>query len=192
MKKKMLPRLIKVVIIFSLMIEIASCSFAAKKEPINKEGAVFTLEEVQINGWGSGAANQDSNLTAEKMLRYALEDEYIKRTRYELISEKFKIEEPFYSMSKSETCSILKLLTLFSKYNVPVPADKSLEYIKTPKNLLEGYNLSIKGEENNAAMYDKFLRNDTLNDDIKLAFTKLRNISKENMEALCEEYKKLN
>lgn len=192
MKRRMLSILLKVVIIFFLIFGVIGCSFTAKKEPINKDGAVFTLEETQVNGWGSGAANQDSNLTVEKMLRYALEDEYIKRTRYELISEKFKIEEPFYSMSKSETCSILKLITLFSKYDVPVPSDKSLEYIKTPKTLLEGYNLSIKGEESNIIMYDKFLQDNNLNEDIKVVFTKLKNISRENIEALHEEYKKLN
>ncbi|MFU0824195.1 MULTISPECIES: hypothetical protein [Clostridium] len=187
MKKKILPELLTLVFIFYSAIGLTGCrllSIIYRKEPINKENTVFTLETTQANGWGSGAANQDDNLTFEKMLRYAIEDEYIKRTRYELISEKFKIDEPFYSMAKCETGNILALITLFSKHNIPVPQDKSLEYIKTPKTIEDAYNLSIKGEENNIIMYEKFLKDESLDEDAKAIFSKLRDISKENLNKL--------
>ncbi|KYH28394.1 MULTISPECIES: hypothetical protein [Clostridium] len=187
MKKKILSILLTLVLSFYLGIGLTGCSLTNRKEPVNKENTVFTLETTQVNGWGSGAANKDDNLTFEKMLRYAIEDEYIKRTRYELISEKFKIEEPFYSMAKCETGNILTLISLFSKHNLPVPRDKSLEYIKTPKSIEEAYDLCIKGEENNIIMYEKFLKDESLEEDAKAIFLKLRDISKENINKLSKK-----
>lgn len=191
MKKRILTKIL-IIIILSLSVGYTGCNFSMRNEPINKEGAVFTLEDIAVNGWGSGAANQDNNLTIEKMLKYALEDEYIKRTRYELICDKFDVKEPFYTMSKSETANIMKLITLFSKHNITIPADRSIEYIKTPKTLMEGYSLSIKGEENNAAMYEKFLKDNSIDVDMKEVFIKLISSSRENMKSLHEEMIKLN
>lgn len=192
MSKKVLPKSLIVSIVFFMILGAVGCSFSSRRGPINKDDAVFTVEEVLVNGWGSGAASKDNDLTVEKMLRYALEDEYIKRTRYEMISEKFKIEEPFYTLSKTETSSMLRLISLFSKYNVPVPEDKSIEYIKMPKTLLEGYTLSVKGEENNIAMYERFIEDNALNEDVKEIFSKLRDVSKENKDVLYKELRKLN
>lgn len=193
MKKMLLPKFFMIIGMLFLATVTFGCGTFANKEPINKIDAVYTMEEsIMASGWGSGAASKDDNLTLEKMLKYAIEDEYIKRKRYELISQLFKIESPFYEMSKTETANILKLIDLFSKYSVPIPQDRSLEYIKAPKTLLEGYDLSIKGELNNSAMYDKFLEDSSLNKDVKKVFKELKSISNKQMKVLQKEREKLN
>lgn len=193
MKKTILPKFF--IIIGTLLFTFVAfgCGIFANKEPVNKIDAVYVMKDrIMASGWGSGAANKDNSLTLEEMLQYAIEDEYMKRKRYELICQLFKVESPFYEMSKTETTNILKLIELFSKYNVPVTQDKSLDYIKTPKTLLEGYDLSIKGELNNAAMYDKFLEDSSLNEDVKKVFKELKNISNKQIKVLQKEMEKLN
>lgn len=164
---------------------LVSCELKMKNEPVNKDDAVFTMAELQGNKWGAEAAKRDNNLTEESMLKYALQDEYTLRSRYEFIIKKFEDKKHFSDMVRDENINISILMSMLTKYSIPIPADMAEDYIITfPKNISDAYALSIKAENENIEMYERFLDNSNLKEETKALFKNLINCSREHLEIL--------
>jgi hypothetical protein len=107
---------------------------------------------------GADAAKEDTQLTLEDMLTYALQDEYLARARYLLTVEKFGQQRPFVNILKAEETHINHLKPLFTKYNVSLPSDNLKDYVKVPNNINESLEAGVQGEIKNIEMYEKFLK----------------------------------
>lgn len=127
--------------------------------------------------YGAKAAKHDNDLTLEKMLVYAIQDEYLAREEYDIAIQNFGNEKPFSSIIDSETTHINWLKELFNTYNLEIPEDFAKSFLSIPSDFVTAIHIGINSEIENIDMYDTFLKGEIPND-VKEVFTKLMCASK--------------
>lgn len=132
--------------------------------------------------YGSTGALNDTEYTLEEMLTYAIEDEYAAQAEYDAIMNSFGTVSPYTNISKAEQKHISALLPLFETYGVVVPENEAASLVTVPGTLAESYTIGIEAEENNIAMYDRFLKED-LPDDVRIVFENLKAASEKHLAA---------
>lgn len=137
----------------------------------------------QETDYGAVGASQKTNYSIEDMLRYALQDEYLARAEYEAIIDKYGEIRPFTNIISSEDQHILLLKPLFEKYNLKISEDISKSYVLIPETLSESFEVGVKAEIDNIAMYQKFLDQKDIPEDLKLAFETLKKASEKHLKA---------
>jgi hypothetical protein len=142
--------------------------------------------------YGSTGALSQTTYTIEEMLIYAIQDEFAARQEYEYILATFDVTTPFSNIIKSEETHIELLLPLFEAYGLTVPEDTSLDHIIDIDSLEETFSIGVLAEELNIAMYNQFLSQDDLPDDLVDAFTKLRDASLNHLAAFEKNAAKYN
>ncbi|NDL67238.1 DUF2202 domain-containing protein [Clostridiales bacterium F-3ap] len=133
--------------------------------------------------YGAGGAEADTDLTLKEMLDYAIQDEYLARAEYEAIMEEFDVTRPFSNIMEAEEQHISALLPLFEKYGIPVPEDTAAEHVVIPETLKETFEIGVQAEIDNIAMYEKFLTQPDLPEDMGIVFTALRDASVHHLAA---------
>jgi len=141
--------------------------------------------------YGAVRAKLDENLNLEKMLTYAIEDEYLARTEYELAIKVLGDEKPFNSIINSEEYHIKWLKELFDKYGYTIPQDKSYDYLNEPQSLEQALDFGVHAEIENIDMYERFLSQD-IPEDVRVVFTKLRDASKGHLFVLNKRKEEIN
>jgi len=148
---------------------------------------VLSASEPEAIPWGAAAARSDESLTVERMLRYAIEDEYLARAEYSLIISRYGSIKPFSNIVKSEETHIAWLREEYRARNIPVPLDRGAEYAVLPSSVEEALRVGVRAEVDNIAMYDRFLtEKETLkhgNESLVSLFTRLRDASKNHLQA---------
>ncbi len=148
--------------------------------------ATTTLREnasTTPGNYGSLGAMKDESLTLEEMLRYAIEDEYLAQAEYQYATKQFGDQNPFTNIIDAEQTHIDALKVLYKAYNLPVPENKASEHLISLTNVNQGFEAGVQAEINNIAMYEKFLAQKDLPNDVKTTFTSLRDGSKNHLEA---------
>ncbi|CAM3827377.1 DUF2202 domain-containing protein [Mesobacillus thioparans] len=133
--------------------------------------------------FGAKGALQDSSITLDEALVYAIQDEYLAQARYDAIIGKFGSIRPFTNIKAAEQQHINALLVLFQKYNKQIPEDNAKQYVSAPETLKDAFNQGVQGEIDNIAMYDKLKAIPGLPDDAKTVFTRLGDASKNHLRA---------
>lgn len=131
---------------------------------------------------GSPGALADSEYTLEEMLVYAMEDEYLAQGEYNVIMEAYGVQKPFSNIIKAEGTHISLLTPLFEGYGVEVPSQDWESLVPLPATLEEAYKTGVEAEENNIAMYEKFLKED-LPQNVRDVFEKLKDASEKHLSA---------
>ena len=170
MKHKFIISIATVTIISTLLL---GCNNKPVEEIKSNESQSTNLsvEALKTTGFGANGAKEDNDLSKEKMLTYAIEDEFLARKEYEVIMSKYGEQKPFSNIIKAEEKHISDLTELFSKYNIPIP-----------ESLNEAYKVGVKAEIDNIDMYEEFLKQD-IPQDIKDTFIALRDASKNHLSA---------
>ena len=106
--------------------------------------------------FGSAGASSDGELTLEKMLTYAIQDEYLARAEYEAIIEEYGSVTPFTNIIRAEESHISQLMPLFESNGLALPADNASDHVVIPASLDEAYQTGIDAEIANIAMYELF------------------------------------
>lgn len=146
-------------------------------------GLASPVGAADYNYGASGALKlTDESLTLEKMLVFAIQDEYLARGEYQKVIEKFGSRRPFSNIIKAEERHISWLKPLFTKYNVPLPADRGLELAKILRTFAEALQIGIDAEVANIAMYERFLKRD-LPEDVRDVFSRLLAASRNHLDA---------
>lgn len=187
----------KLFILFTLILAIGllvSCQTAEvsgslpqpSQEPTETNEAteqitVETISEETV-GFGSAGAFEDEDAEISQMLVYAIQDEYVARAEYEYLIDELNAGAPFTNIIKAEETHIEMLLPLFEAYGLDVPEDTSADHLLPATSITEALETGVLAEINNIAMYDQFLEKD-LPDDIREAFTALRDASKNHLDA---------
>ncbi len=128
----------------------------------------------------AGALTQETT-TIEDMLHYAIQDEWLAEAEYTALMEEFDVTRPFSNIQRAELTHIDLLLPLFEFYGIELPEKPDL--IVIPETLEETYQIGVEAEIANIAMYEKFLADESLPDDIESVFTRLMNASKSHLNA---------
>lgn len=149
---------------------------------IGFSGAAHAQPEVPAD-FGAKGALQDSSITLDEALVYAIQDEYLAQARYDAVMGKFGNIRPFSNIKAAEQQHISALVALFQKYNKQIPEDNAKQYVTAPASLKEAFNQGVQGEIDNIAMYDKLKAITALPEDAKIVFTQLGNASKNHLRA---------
>ncbi|WHY01111.1 DUF2202 domain-containing protein [Neobacillus sp. DY30] len=149
--------------------------------------AFYSVEasaETQLpQNYGAKGALQDSSITLEEALTYAIQDEYLAQARYDTIIAKFGSIRPFTNIKAAEQRHISALLSLFEKYKIKVPEDNAKLYTKEPGSLKEAYQAGVEGEVDNIAMYNKLSSISGLPQDVKVVMKQLGDASQNHLAA---------
>jgi hypothetical protein len=130
---------------------------------------------------GAKAALADKDLTLADMLTYALQDERIARTEYQVILDTFGSSRPFSNIIKAEESHIGYLLDLFADSKLAVPADNTAKPA-APKDWASAIEAGRQAEIDNIAMYDRFLAQN-LPADVRQVFEQLKAASQNHLRA---------
>lgn len=150
-------------------------------------GTTIAITGVSAEEIGADAVLAAESATTEEMLLYALQDEYQAKAGYEAIIAEYGDVGPFSRILTAENTHIEILLPLFATYGVEVPAEGSVSETIVPATLAEAYDAGISAEEKNIAMYNAFLKNETIPEDVASVFTRLRNASVRHLNALSRQ-----
>jgi len=130
---------------------------------------------------GAKAALADKDLTLADMLTYALQDERIARTEYQVILDTFGSSRPFSNIIKAEESHIRYLLDLFADSKLTVPSDDTAK-LAAPKDWASAIEAGRQAEIDNIAMYDRFLAQN-LPADVRQVFEQLKAASQNHLRA---------
>ena len=131
---------------------------------------------------GAAGVVVDTKYSLEKMLTYAIEDEYLAQTEYDVIMDTFDVQKPYSNIIKAEATHISLLEPLLKEYDVAVPQKDWKSLVVIPKTLEESYAIGVDAEEKNIAMYEKFLKED-LPAEVKEVFEELKSGSEKHLAA---------
>lgn len=145
--------------------------------------SVVATAEAPPENFGAKGALQDSSITLEDALTYALQDEYLAQARYDTIIKEFGEIRPFTQIKVAEQRHITALLPLFTRYNISVPENDASQYTTTPNTLKEAFEAGVQGEIDNIAMYEKLADLPDLPQDVRRVMTRLGDASKNHLTA---------
>lgn len=131
---------------------------------------------------GAVGASVDKEYSLEEMLVYAMEDEYLAQTEYDVIMDTYGVQKPFSNIIKAEATHISLLEPLFEEYDVSVPGKDWKSLVVVPETLDAAYAIGVNAEEKNIAMYESFLK-ENLPDDVREVFESLMNASEKHLAA---------
>ena len=133
--------------------------------------------------FGAAAVNEGETYTIEQMLTYAIQDEYLAQAEYKEIIAAFGVDRPFSNIMKAEAIHVERLTPLFAAYNTPIPEDTGSEHVVLRATLQDIYDPCITAEINNIAMYEAFLKQQELPEDVRSVFTALKRASENHLQA---------
>lgn len=125
--------------------------------------------------------------TLEEMLNYAILDEFMAKAEYEAIIETFGEVKPFTNIVSAEQTHIDLLLPLFEVYGYVVPENSAVDSVVIPDSITSALATGVEAEEVNILMYETFLAQDNLPDDVREAFEYLMNASKNHLNAFSKD-----
>ncbi|MBN1778463.1 MAG: DUF2202 domain-containing protein [Clostridiales bacterium] len=152
--------------------------------------ALAALPVLALAATGSAAVTEGTTYTLEQMLTYALQDEYMAQAEYEAIRAAFGVNNPYLNIQNAEVTHQEALLPLFAAYGIPVPANTAAGSVVIPATLQETYEIGVQAEINNIAMYQAFLSQDNVPDDVRRVFTDLMNASQSHLNAFSRSLEK--
>jgi hypothetical protein len=115
------------------------------------------------------------------MLTYALQDERIARTEYQVILDTFGSSRPFSNIIKAEESHIRYLVDLFADHKLALPADTTAKPA-APKDWAAAIEAGRQAEIDNIAMYDTFLAQN-LPADVRQVFEQLKVASQNHLRS---------
>jgi hypothetical protein len=118
------------------------------------------------------------NTTEQQALRDALEDEYRAWATYDQVIRDFGAERPFINIRDAEARHIAALHALFERYGLAIPANTWAGRVPRYGSTREACKASVEAEIENAALYDRLMR-DTNRSDILAVFGNLQRASQE-------------
>ena len=133
--------------------------------------------------FGALGASDKESYTIEEMLRYAIEDEYLAHAEYELIINELDGSRPFTNIIKAEERHIEEIEALYEAYGLELPAIDPSDYVVLPGSLQEALEAGVTAEINNIAMYEVFLDQKDLPEDIEAVFEALKRASESHLKA---------
>ncbi len=136
---------------------------------------------------GAQTALEDTDLTIEEMLTYALQDEYLALAEYQVIVGTYGEIRPFTNLINAETYHVSLLLPLFETYGVTLVDPITSDSIVAPDSITASIAVGISAEEANIAMYEAFLATPDLPEDVKAVFEQLLLASNRHLVAFSKD-----
>lgn len=128
--------------------------------------------------------------TLEQMLTLAMQDEYNAQATYDAILNAFGENNAFTNIVKAEVTHQEELRTLFQNYGIAMPENTAAQNVTAPVSLQEAFAAGVDAENANIAMYQAFLAQKDLPDDVRGVFNTLVNASQNHLTAFTRNVEK--
>ena len=125
--------------------------------------------------------------TLESMLTFAIMDEYLAKATYLEIIEVFGDIKPFSKIVLAEQTHINLLITLFETYGVEIPSEDLIGEIVVPESISNSLATGVEAEKLNIAIYESFLSQTNLPDDVREVFELLKAASEKHLSAFSKD-----
>lgn len=159
-----------------LALGITYVSLGVFAEPANYDGVALSLETDEFGEY-----------SLEDMLTAALLDEYLAQATYEQIINTYGDVKPFTKIVLAEQQHINLLLPLFETYGISVPENQAASQVVLPDSIASALATGVEAEKANIAMYEAFLAQDNLNDDVRSVFELLKTASEHHLAAFSKD-----
>lgn len=159
-----------------LALGITYVSLGVFAEPANYDGVALSLETDEFGEY-----------SLEDMLTAALLDEYLAQATYQEIILAYGEVKPFTNIVVAEQQHINLLLPLFETYGITVPENEAADQVVLPDSIASALATGVEAEKANIAMYEAFLAQDNLNDDVKSVFELLKTASIHHLAAFSKD-----
>jgi hypothetical protein len=116
----------------------------------------------------------------EMALHEAIQDEYKACETYRLVIQKFGPIRPFVNIIEAEKRHIQALVSVYRKYQIPIPINTWENKIKIPETLRESCLAGVEAEIENGEMYKKLLDLTKDYPDVQRVFLNLQRASQQN------------
>lgn len=130
---------------------------------------------------------ESGEYSIESMLIYALKDEYLAKATYEKIIETYGDIKPFSKIVLAEQTHINLLLPLFETYAIELPAVPTADEITLPESISSALATGVEAEKENILLYETFLSQTNLPDDVRAVFESLQSASEKHLEAFSKD-----
>ena len=159
-----------------LALGITYVSLGVFAEPAHYDGVALSLETDEFGEY-----------SLEDMLTAALLDEYLAQATYEQIINTYGDVKPFTKIVLAEQQHINLLLPLFETYGISVPENQAASQVVLPDSIASALATGVEAEKANIAMYEAFLAQDNLNDDVRTVFESLKTASIHHLAAFSKD-----
>lgn len=130
----------------------------------------------------STSLDLEDSYTLEEMLNITLLDELKAKATYEAIIDTYGEVKPFTRIVLAEQRHIDALLVLFNTYGFEVPTFDASTVV-VPESLTAALEAGVQAEVDNIALYDAFLSQIDLPEDVVTTFTALQRASENHLRA---------
>jgi hypothetical protein len=174
MKKHLVKTLVitGLVALFGVGAAVATVSADTTDIGITQE----TLEELGTDGY-----------TLEEMLVAALQDERVALAEYQAIIDTYGDIRPFTMIALAEETHIDLLLPLFDAYGIEVPENTAASQVVVPESITAALAAGVSAEQANIAMYETFLAQEGLPEDVANVFALLQAASVRHLNAFSKD-----
>lgn len=131
--------------------------------------------------------DSEEGYTLESMLTYALLDEYLAQATYAKIIEFYGEIRPFSKIALAEQTHIDLLLPLFETYGIEIPFNDASDEVIVPDSIASALATGVEAEKANLLMYETFLAQHDLPEDVKTVFELLHQASQKHLNALSKD-----
>jgi hypothetical protein len=150
-------------------------------------GVNASSDYVEVEGFGATAVSADRVYTLEEMLTYAIQDEYLAQATYDAIIDAYGNVRPFSKIVLAEQTHIDLLLPLFDAYGIEVPVNDAAQYVVLPDSISSALATGVEAEIANIELYDVFLAQTDLPDDVRTVFEYLQSASENHLQAFSRD-----
>lgn len=165
---------------------LAVGAFAITLSSVNAESVYTEIGTVETFSEDT-ETTVTTTYTVEEMLNYALQDEYLAQAEYQAIIDTYGEIKPFTNIVLAEQTHIDLLLPLFETYGYVVPENTAADSVVVPESITAAFATGIDAENANIAMYETFLAQDNLPDDVRAAFEYLVSASANHLAAFSKD-----
>ena len=151
-------------------------SIGVAAQPATYEGVSLSLE-----------LDENGEYNLEDMLTAALLDEYLAQATYAKIIETYGEVKPFTKIILAEQQHIDLLLPLFEAYGITVPENNVADQVVLPDSISSALATGVEAEKANIAMYEAFLAQENLSDDVRDVFESLKTASEHHLAAFSRD-----
>lgn len=130
---------------------------------------------------------ENGEYALDDMLEAALLDEYLAQATYAKIIEQYGEVRPFSKIILAEQQHIDLLLPLFEMYGVAIPENTMINEVVLPESIASALATGVEAEKANIAMYEAFLQQGNLPDDVRDAFESLQAASEHHLSAFSRD-----
>ncbi len=171
-----------------VMLVLVGCGQQSECPDSQQAGGGVPVADTPADGeapeeYGARAAlASEAEPTLERMLTWAIQDEYLAEAEYLDVLARHGDVMPFSNIVHAERRHIEAIESLFDSCATPVPPNHASKFVVPTQSVAEAVEACIEGEVLNIGMYDLFLGRE-LPANVRDVFENLKAASQQHLEA---------